>query len=106
MEWYRTILSQAFELGDCKILGHGVNEVQEVKILNRVLKLHKDCLTFEADPRHVELLARSLNLSECRKVSTPGAKEKFEDIVYAPEDPRMMPISMPFALSPLRMVTP
>ena len=33
-----------------------------------------DCLLYEADPRHVELLASSLNLADCKPVVTPSVK--------------------------------
>ena len=36
-------------------------------------------LAYEADPRHVELLARALGLEESRSVSTPGVKDNNVD---------------------------
>ena len=47
---------------------------KEVRILNRILRLDDEGLTYEADPRHVELLARSLNLDNCRECNTTGSK--------------------------------
>ena len=37
LTWYEQILSQAFELGDKKRLGHGPEDVQELRILNRIV---------------------------------------------------------------------
>ena len=36
-------------------------------------------LSYEADPRHAELLGKSLGLTECKTVSTPGVKSYVED---------------------------
>ena len=36
---------------------------------------------YEADPRHVELLAKSLGLENCKPVATPGLKVPFVDEV-------------------------
>ena len=36
-------------------------------------------LRYEADPRHVELLARSLNLEQCNHMLTPGVKVPFDE---------------------------
>ena len=57
-------------------MGEQDDRPKHVRILNRILTLDETGLHFEADPRHVELLARSLNLEHCRLVSTPGVKGK------------------------------
>ena len=51
---------------------------------------------YEADPRHAELLAKPLNLENCKFVVTPGAKLPFdynsgpdEDEVDKDEDTQM-----------------
>ena len=77
LDWYRDMSGKAFEIGDCKMLGDEAGEISEV------MKLHSHGLTLEADPRHIELLVRSLNLAECRKVPTSGDKPKHDDINYA-----------------------
>ena len=86
LTWYEDILSQAFELGERKRLGHEPGDVQELRILNRIVRLHHDQLTYEADPRHIELLSRSLNLTQCRLVSTPGRKHKINEDEHADID--------------------
>ena len=35
-------------------------------------------LLYEADPRHVELLVKSMGLEGCKPVATPGIKREFE----------------------------
>ena len=57
------------------------HECKEMRILNRVVTLTESGLTYEADPRHVELLAKSLGLEDCKPVATPGIKRSFEDEV-------------------------
>jgi hypothetical protein len=49
---------------------------QEGKVLNRVLRRTEDGWEYEADPRHAELLVKSLNLEEAKPVSTAGEDEK------------------------------
>ena len=62
---------------DCDVrgrLGPEAQDAKEIKILNRFLRVVPEGLRYEADPRHVELLATALGLEACREVSTPGAK--------------------------------
>ena len=60
-------------------MGYDKGDLREIKILNRVLRLDERGLAYEADPRHVELLVKSLGLESCRKVSSPGVKD--QDVV-------------------------
>ena len=60
----------------------GKNDVRELKLLKRILRVSEEGLTYEADPRHAELLARAVGLEDCRTVGTLGEKDK--DL---PEDP-------------------
>ena len=49
----------------CKLegrIGHEATDLKEVRVLNRMLYLTQQGLHDEADPRHVEMLARSLGL--------------------------------------------
>ena len=41
-------------------LGNGAGDVQEVRLLNRVIRWTPQGLLYEADPRHAEQLARDL----------------------------------------------
>ena len=86
-EWYKGVLSEALELGDFQVLGHGRCEVQEVRILNRILKLHSDKLTLEADPRHGELLARYLNVGNARSHRNKQRHDEFnnDEVSYDPD---------------------
>ena len=66
---------------DCELRGRldtGAKDMKRMKLLNRILTVHDDRLTYEADQRHVILLARALGLEECGIKHTPGAK-KYSD---------------------------
>ena len=49
-----------------------------MRVLNRIVRITDDGLLYEADPRHAELLAKSLNLENCNKMVTPGVKIPFD----------------------------
>ena len=81
LDLYEAGLKKAF---GCKIrgrLGTDVKDSKEIRILNRIVRIVEDGLLYEADPRHVELLAKSLGIQDCKPVATPGIKKLFEDEV-------------------------
>ena len=54
----------------------GKNETRKaMRILNRIVTLTPNGLTYEADRRHGELLVRNLGLQKGHSVATPGIKE-------------------------------
>ena len=67
-------MSKAFEIKCKGRLGPEARDRKELRVLNRVLRITPEGLSYEADPRHAEHLIKALGLSECRFVSTPGAK--------------------------------
>ena len=52
-----------------------------MRVLNRILRITSDGLMYEADRRHVELLAKSMGLETCKPVSMPGIKRDFNESV-------------------------
>ena len=50
-------------------------------MLNRIIRITDKGLLYEADPRHAELLAKSMGLEQSRTVATPGVKKPFNDEV-------------------------
>ena len=63
-------------------LGTDPSDAQEMKILNRVVRVTPRGLSYEADPRHAELLAKSMGVVhvEGRRIThTPGDKDCDED---------------------------
>ena len=76
---YEAGLKKAFE---CKVrgrLGLDESDMKEIRILNRIVRITDKGLLYEADPRHVELLAKSLGLETCKPVATPGVKQTFDE---------------------------
>ena len=57
------------------VLGPEHTDDQEISSLNRVVRWTKDCLLYEADPRHVEKLLREADMESCKSLITPGVKE-------------------------------
>ena len=84
LDLYEKGMTATFE---CKFkgrLGHGENDLKEMRVLNRIVRITKSGLRYEADPRHAELLAKSLNLTLCKPMVTPGVKIPFD--TSAPTD--------------------
>ena len=62
------------------ILGAGCDDAKEVRILNRYVRWKSDggknWMEYEPDPRHSELIVKSLNLESAKGVTTPSVKKK------------------------------
>ena len=76
LDKYEEGLKKAFDLKIRGRLGEGKDDDKEIRILNRIVTITPQGLRYEADPRHAELLSKSLDLMNCRFVSTPGVKHK------------------------------
>ena len=51
--------------------------VSSIRTLNRLLTWTTQGIEWEADPRHVQIIKRELNVTEASaRVTTPGLKEK------------------------------
>ena len=74
----RKAIDQAFLLKDVGTLGWDEGDVQELRILNRIVTLIKNekesGISYEADPRHAELLVAALGPEPRGGISTPGEK--------------------------------
>ena len=55
-------------------LGKGCEGPNEIRILNRIVRIAAQGLRYEADPRHCDLLIPSLGLQNGSAVKTPGVK--------------------------------
>ena len=52
-------------------------EMKELKILNRIISWDGNRgITYEADPRHVEIMVEQLKLKEAKPVVTPGTRDE------------------------------
>lgn len=58
-------------------MGPGKDQVRQVNLPNRVVTWDDaQGILYEADPRHVEIIIKQLQLSESKPVSSPGTKEE------------------------------
>ena len=74
LDWLEAKLAESFELKIRGRLGVGCPGDNEIRILNRVVRITDEGLEYEADPRHVDLISESLELVESNKAVTPGVK--------------------------------
>ena len=79
LDYYETELAKNFELQIRGRLNEGCKSDNQLRILNRIVTITAIGLTYEADPRHVDLLVESLGLTQANSVATPGAKEPTAD---------------------------
>ena len=59
---YEAGLKQCFEVKIRGRLGYGIDDINEMRLLNRIISIDAEGLSYEADPRHAELLARALGV--------------------------------------------
>ena len=81
LDWLETEFAKHFELNIRGRLGENCTGPQQIRILNRIVTLTPKGLTYEADPRHVDLLSSSLGLTSANSVATPGVKDPNPDSV-------------------------
>ena len=53
--------------------------VQSIRVLGRIVEWTADGITWEADPRHAELIRKSFGVTR-RSVTTPEVRDKLTDI--------------------------
>ena len=78
---YEAGMQKTFE---CKLkgrLGMGDGDCKEMRVLNRIVRISEHGLTYEADPRHAEMLIKSFHLEESKPVVTPGVKTSIDEDV-------------------------
>ena len=93
LKWIEEQMGKSFLVKVVGKLGGDESDLKELCILNRVLRWTKNGITYEADPRHAELLIKSLAVGK-RQVRTPGLKRKTsgveasvdDDLEFADED--------------------
>ena len=56
-------------------LGCGEGQKEEIRILNKVVRMTSDGIELEADPRHAELVIKDLGLEGSKPSTVPGAKD-------------------------------
>ena len=85
VEAVEELLSESMLVKRRGLLGWGNGDDKRVTLLNRIIELHNyfggraKTLTYEPDPRHVEIILRSLNLdTKAKSVVTPAVRAKPE----------------------------
>ena len=78
LDRYERELAKVFELKIRGRLGEGPKDDKEIRILNRIVRMLPNGIAYEADPRHAEMLMRSLGIEEAKPVLTPGVKQFHE----------------------------
>ena len=73
LDGYTAKLEEVFETKVCGRIGEGTEET-EVRILNRIVRIVPNGVRYEADPKHQELLVRSMGPEAGTSVVTPGVK--------------------------------
>ena len=74
LDWVEGVLAESFDIKVRGRLGTGCPGDNEIRILNRIVRITEQGLEYEADPRHVDLISQSLNLQHSKSVATPGVK--------------------------------
>jgi hypothetical protein len=77
LEWVQHEMDTRFLIKVIGRLGGDSGDLQELRVLNRVLRWTTDGIYAEADPRHQEILVAQLTES-LKSLTTPGAKVKSE----------------------------
>ena len=75
--WLQTTMEKRFESKHSR-LGNSEGAVQQLKILNRSIKLTSEGIVYEADTRHVPAAIAALGLGDARSVSTPSVRDHGE----------------------------
>ena len=74
LQWFERKMKEEFEV-KTKFLGPKDYHEKQIRILNRVIEWHQHGLTYEADQRHAEIVAKELQLENAKAVATPGTRE-------------------------------
>ena len=96
---YEAELNKSFEITIRSRLGEGCEGPQEIGILNRIVSVNAKCLTYEAYPRHGDLLSSPLGFTAESSAATPGVKPVDQDANATksdePETPSLLDYSDP-----------
>ena len=79
------VMSSHYTIKVRAVLGAGRDDAKEVRILNRYVRWNSDggrsWIEYEPDPRHAELIVKSLNLESAKGVTTPSVKKSLEEVL-------------------------
>ena len=85
VQWFHAEIQKHWKCKDRGIFGPPGTKgtIQEMRHLNRLLTWTREGITYEADPRHVEIVLNTVG-TEGAKVTTPLVRHKLEDIDDTP----------------------
>ncbi len=70
--WFKAKLEERYESKFGGLMGPDVHDMKDALILNTLVHCGDEATTYEADPRHAQILLQALNLKQAKSVSTPG----------------------------------
>ena len=79
LDWLQVELAKYFEIKVRGGIGEAIEGDNDMRILNRIVTVEQDKITYEADPRHVDLMSASLGITAANSVVTPGLKDSDPD---------------------------
>ena len=85
LDMYEAAMAAALEVKLKGRLGTEPEDLKEMRVLNRVIRVEGSTLLYEPDPRHAELLIRALAVEQANSQCTPGVKTTFEKIQGQPD---------------------
>ena len=80
-EYMQQVLKEKYEYRCDGEIGKGSGK--HLTILNRIVSYEQETgrVTYEADPRHAEMIIRQLNLQNAKSVTTPAEKKKNSEVL-------------------------
>ena len=76
LQWFGEVMKSTYDI-KMSTLGPDEGQVDEVRLLNRILRWTPAGLEYEADKRHAELIVKELGLESARSVSSPYPPEGY-----------------------------
>ena len=73
MKWLQKAMEDRFEI-KTDILGPRTEHAKQIRVLNRVISWQDDCIAYESDQRHAELIVAEMGVTS--SVVTPGCREE------------------------------
>ncbi len=73
LAWLKQELGKSFEF-TCRILGPGVDEALQVTYLNRIITWTFTGITYEHDPKHIDVVKEEMGMRQAKGVDTPGVR--------------------------------
>ena len=75
MARFRAALEARFKI-KTQVLGAEADEMDEARVLNRIVRITENGWEYEPDQRHIDLILEGLGLTSAKPVTAPGEEEK------------------------------